>query len=259
MCEIAVIADMMVGHEAAIWPLKFNLKKGSEILASSHQKVLLQYWRDFWNNARNCEYVINLAESIEGKNKKEHGRNLMTPDIDLQCDAAESLLRPYIREKQYFSVKGSDYHDSEDTNVEERIAKNLGGTYCEDILNLRIKKTGHVIWGTHSPGNAMLYRITQLDRFSLYMSAIKSKLEADPDIVLFGHQHKHFGIETDSRIVRIVPCWKFWHPIKSAARYPFSQPSIGGLILRLPKNKKQIQVDKYIYPLIHVYDALREV
>jgi calcineurin-like phosphoesterase family protein len=259
MCMIALVSDVHVGHVAALWPEKFKFNKGMQFALAKHQKYLLNYWTDFWTSeAKDADIVINLAESIEGGNRKEVGRSLVTAEIDTQCDAFVNLIKPYIEGKKYFGVSGSGYHDSLDTDCESRIATDLKGTFSGVIANLKVKKTGHVIWATHSSGNAMMYRSTQLDRASLYFSAIKSRLEEDPDIIIYGHQHKHFRVDTESRINIMCPTWKFWHPIKGAAKFPMTQPTLGGLVLKLPKKRKQIEVIKKFYPLEHLYSALVE-
>jgi predicted phosphodiesterase len=262
MCvNIAVVADVQVGHEAALWPKGFEYNKGNVLKLAKHQEILLQYWKDYWTSpeVKDAEYVIDLGECIEGKNKKEYGRALITPNIDVQCNAYVSLIKPYLSGKKYYTLTASGYHDSEDTDTASRIATQLEGTYCGVIANLKIKKTGHVIWATHKGGNAMLYRSTMLDRNSLYFSAIKSRLEEDPDVILYGHHHKHFRVDTESRINLIAPTWKLWHPIKGADKFPYTQPTLGGIVLQLPKKKGQIHVIKKFYPLEHLYSALREV
>jgi hypothetical protein len=256
---MAVVADMQVGHVAALWPEKFKINEQGNILElATHQNILLEYWRDFWNSreAKEAEYVLNLAESIEGNNRKEFGKCLMSPDIDIQCMASVKLIKPYIQGKKYFGLVGSKYHTSLDVNCEQHIAKELKGEFCGDIANLKIKKTGHVVWATHKGGDAMLYRSTMLDRNSLYFSAIKSKIEDDPDIIIYGHHHKCFRVDTETRINIIAPSWCFWHPIKGAAKFPYTQPTIGGLILKFPKRRGQIEVIKKFYPLEHIYSAL---
>ena len=255
MSIIAIVADVQVGHQAALWPDGY---KNHSLTPA--QKVLMSYWKDYWTSkdVKNAEYVINLAESIEGNNRKEAGRSLVDVNLNHQKDAFVELLRPYVKGKKYFGLEGSAYHTSLDYNVEEQIAKDLGGEFLGAIANLKFK-TGHVIWATHKGGDAMLYRSTMLDRNSLYFSAIKTKLGEDPDLILYGHHHKSFRVDTETRINIIAPSWKFWHPIKGAAKFAYTQPTIGGLIFKLPKNKGQIEVIKKFYPLEHIYSALREV
>lgn len=259
--EIAIVSDVQVGHEAALWPENFTINKGMIYQLAPHQKTLLQYWKDYWTcpEVKNAEIVLDMGECIEGKNKKGYGRSLVTPNIDVQCNAYVSLIKPHITGKKYYNLRASDYHDSDDTDIEANIAKQLKGDYCEYIFNAKLKKTGHVVWATHKGGNAMLYRSTMLDRNSLYFSAIKSKIQEDPDIIIYGHHHKHFRVDTETRINIIAPTWKFWHPIKDASAYPYTQPTVGGLIIRFPKNRKQIEVIKKFYPLEHIYSALRNV
>ena len=262
---VACIADVHIGHRAAMWPDNYTDIEGKKVQPSKPQQLLNQYWHDYWTceDARNAEYVINLAESIEGSNRKEYSRGLTEPDMDLQSLAFVYAIEKYIQGKRYIGLTGSGYHGSLDTTVESGIAtllkdKGIKAECFGDIANLKFK-TGHVIWATHKGGDAMLYRSTMLDRNSLYFSAIKSKLQEDPDVMLYGHHHKYFRVDTESRINVMAPTWKFWHPIKGAAKFAYTQPTIGGLFLKLPPNKGEIQVVKKKYPLEHLYSALKRV
>ena len=253
---IAVISDIHVGHPAAIWPKSFKTTKGNVILPNRPQKVLLEYWKDFWGqqDAKDAEYVVNLECSIEGYSKKEHGMDIMITDLGQQIKAFKKLLDPYIEGKTYIGMEGSKYHGSEDMLVGEAVCKEFEGNYWGQLTNWEVGDTGKIIHMTHKSSGAMLYKSTALDRNSLYMSAIKSKVKMDPDMMLYGHHHQYFRVDTATRINVMAPCWKFWHPIKDGSKYTMSQPSIGGLILKV--DKKRIQVDRYLYPLEHVYDAL---
>lgn len=256
MSIIAVISDIHTGHPAAVWPESFETTHGNIIIPSPAQKVLGQYWRDFFTlqDVKDAEYILNLDESIEGYNKKEHGRDIMTADLNEQVRAFISLLKPYIDGKTYVGVDGSVYHGSEDTSVQRAICGALGGNYFGSMVNWQVGDTGRIIHATHKASGAMLYKSAALDRRSLYMSAAKSKIGIDPDIMISGHIHQYFRVDTSSRINVMAPCWKFWHPIKTAETYPSSQPTIGGLVIKLSKKHKEVTL--YDYPLEHVYDAL---
>lgn len=265
---IAVIADIHMGHRAAMWPEDYTDIEGKHVEPSKPQKLLNEYWHDYWTSpeAKDAEYVLNLAESIEGNNRKEYGRSLIEADLDLQANAFVYAIKDYIKGKRYISLTGSGYHGSLDSQVESGIAKQLrlkenGSINAEcfgDIANLKFP-SGHVIWATHKGGDAMLYRSTMLDRNSLYMSAIKSKLQQDPDVLLYGHHHKYFRVDTESRINIMAPTWKLWHPIKGAAKFMYTQPTIGGLFFKLPDNHGGIEVVRKFYKLEHLYSALKKV
>lgn len=263
---IAVISDIHVGHKAAMWPDNYTDIDGKHIEPSRAQKVLNQYWDDYWTcpEAKDAEYVLNLAESLEGNNRKEYGHGLVEGDLDLQADAFVYCIKDRIKGKKYIGLTGSGYHGSLDSQVESGIATRLRAEGIDaeclgDIANLKFKKTGHIIWATHKGGDAMLYRSTMLDRNSLYFSAIKSKLQEDPDMLLYGHHHKFFRVDTESRINIMAPTWKFWHPIKGAAKFAYTQPTVGGMFFKLPENHERITVILKKYPLEHLYSALRKI
>ena len=254
---IAVISDIHVGHPAAIWPECYVTDKGNEIRPNKAQEVVLQYWHDFWSkpDVNSAEYIVNLAESIEGYNKKEHGHDIMITDLNQQISAFCQLIEPHLRDRQYIGIEGSKYHGSEDTPIEKGVCERVGGSYFGMLANWEVADTGKVIHMTHKSSGAMQYKATALDRNSLYMSAAKSKVKIDPDVMLYGHHHQYFRVDTSTRINIMAPCWKFWHPIKSGEKYSMTQPSIGGLVIKIT-NEKRIYVDPYLYPLEHIYDAL---
>ena len=265
MPVVAVIADIHIGHRAAMWPENYTDIDDKTLVPSKPQKLLNEYWHDYWTcpEAKDAEFVLNLAESLEGNNRKEYGRSLVEPDLDLQADAFVHCLAPYIKGKRYIGLTGSGYHGSLDSQVETGVANQLKkeGIQAEcmgDIANLKFK-SGHVIWATHKGGDAMLYRSTMLDRNSLYFSAIKSKMQADPDVLLYGHHHKYFRVDTESRINVMAPTWKLWHPIKGAAKFAYTQPTIGGIFFKLPDNHGNIEVVRKFYKLEHLYSALKKV
>lgn len=255
MSIVVAIADVHTGHPAAVWPESYETPTGNIILPNQAQKVMLQYWEDFWGqqDARDAEYVLNLECSIEGYNKKEHGMSIMISELDQQIQAFKQLVSPHIKGKTYIGMEGSKYHGSEDTLVGKAVCDAVGGNYMGQVVNWQVGDTGKIIHATHKSSGAMLYKATALDRNSLYMSAAKSKIKMDPDIMIYGHHHQYFRVDTATRINIMCPCFKFWHPIKDGSKYSMTQPSIGGLIIKIGK---RIQVDVYLYPLEHVYDAL---
>lgn len=265
--RIAVIADAHVGHVAAIWPEKFEYEneegKSETIAPKRWQKILLQYWNNFWAipEVKDSEILVNLAESIEGKNDKEWGKNLMTVDLDLQAEAFLALIKPKLNGRKYVSVSGNKYHESGDAETERQIAAALkrDGIKAEWHYVIANRKWGgKIIQLAHNKTDAMLYKSTALDRDSLFLDANEGskKLDFHIDLVASAHLHTFFLNQNESRISFIAPSWCFWHPIRKfgARGYSRSQPTIGGLVIEIGK---AVSVKLFSYPLIHVYDALR--
>lgn len=263
--RIILISDCHVGHRAAPWPAEFTVPEtGHKICASPEQLVLLEYLEDFFSQpeAQDAEMVINLAESIEGPSPKDEGRDLMTPEVDYQIDAWMQLFGPLIGGRDYYSVYGSQYHDTNNLYSEDIIARRLEGTFCGQIADLKIREHDKILNIAHSPGNALIYRSTQLDRQSLFFDAIEgpyshNKIDYHIDAILRGHVHHYDMVDNESRVVLTAPTWKFWHPIRKfqAGKYPRTQPTIGGLVLEVGKS---ISVKKFFYPLVKIYDRLIE-
>lgn len=259
MHYIVVLADIHVGHVAALWPKDFATKKGNVLKRNRVQEVLGNYWEDFWSQpeVRKAEYVLNLAESIEGYSPREHGvEDIMTTSLAEQIRAFRQLLEPKIRGKIYISVEGSRYHGSRDNRIERLITQELKGgqrEYLGYIGNWIHKPTGKRFLLTHKLGTPVQYKVALMDKWSLYLSAIKSKIKTDFDAVVSAHHHQFFGELTPTRTIIMCPSWKNWHTIKDASRYPYSQPTIGGLVLCI--DKKDISLRRYFYPLEHLEDA----
>lgn len=260
---IACIADIHVGHPAAVWPSDYVTEEGNPILPNPAQKKILSYWNEFWNHpeVRQAPYILNLAESIEGPNPKEMGQGLMRADVADQTSAFVQLMAPHIKDKTYISVAGSNYHGLSGYSVEKIIADKLKVAepsadvhFLGHITRWKHKPSGKYFVLTHKLGGQMLYKVTAMDRWSLYISAIKSKI-GDPDAIISAHHHQYFAELTPSRLLVQLPAWKCWHPIKEASRYPFTQPTLGGVLLRI-EDDGFISPRLFKYPLEHIYDAV---
>lgn len=259
---ITCIGDVHVGHPAAVWPKGYETDKGNPIGQNKAQEKLWQYWTEFWNHplVRESEYVINLAECIEGPNRKEIGRGLMG-DVSVQKDAFVKLMAPHIKGRHYIQLVGSDYHGLQGYSIEQDICAGLQIaepsakiTFGGHIMRWKHKPSGKYFILTHKLSNALQYKVTALDKWSLYVSAIKSKI-GDPDCIIGAHHHQYFAEKTPSRLIVQLPSFKCWHPIKDASRYPFTQPTIGGVVIR-------IEDDGYVgdrlikFPTEHLFDAV---
>lgn len=265
MPSIAVISDIHIGHRAALWPESYDIGEGIIVSSSPEQAILREYWEDYWSRSEvnSADYIFNLAESIEGNNRKSIGRNLTTPHIDTQMEAFISLIKPHIHGRKYICVEGSLYHDSLDTNVEQIIAERLGGTFKGQVANMEIADTGKIVNIAHDPGNAMVYMSTMLDRQSLFADAVEgpwshNKFDYHVDVMVRAHAHKFRLVQDESRLIYINPTWKFWHPIRAfgAKNYHRSQPVIGGTVLQI--SRRSVHVIPITYPLVHIYDAITQ-
>lgn len=261
---ITVISDVHVGHSHAPWPDNFELESGNIVKPNKVQYYLNEYWKDFWSRpeVKQSQYIINMEESIEGYSPREHGpQDLMTVDLNEQVRAFKALIDPYIKDKIYLCVEGSQYHGSQDNRMAQMVMNALEckkKVYFGSLGNWKHRPTGAHFILTHKISSAMLYKVTALDRWSLYLSAIKSKIGFDPDCVISGHHHTFFAEMTPSRLLIQCPSWKLWHPIKDASRYVYSQPTIGGITLQVDKDKN-ITVKRHFYPLKHLSDAMLQI
>jgi hypothetical protein len=261
--RIIIISDCHVGHRAAPWPAEFEVPEtGHKLCASPEQLLLLEYIDDFFGQpeAQDAEMVINLAESIEGASPKDQGRDLMTPELDYQIDAWIDVFGSRIGNRKYYAVHGSGYHDSENLYTEDIIARRMGGEFCGQIANLKVK--GKILNIAHDPGNAMIYKTTMLDRQSLFADAIEGpfphdKLPFHVDAILRAHVHQYYMIDNESRCACTFPTWTFWHPIRKygAKNYFKTQPSIGGVVIEVGS---RVWIKPFLYPIQPIYDRLIE-
>jgi len=267
--SIAIVSDLHAGSDFAVWPHDDVINStGNNITDSRNDSQV--YLADCWENyieecdAYNVDTVINLADSCQGVNYKDGGRACITPDLELQKDAAEALLLPIVYGRNYIGFSGSKYHQSMDTKVHRDLARRVkpiakSSSFYGAIANLRLKGTDKVANIAHASTSAMLYPSTALDRERIFLKVAEARdVLPKIDIMIRGHLHKYMTLRYSDMTIIQSPCWQAWYPLGTKMKlYGKHQPDIGALIL-LIDNNGGIHVEEFMYKAPHVIDKLRE-
>ena len=111
--------DTHVGHKCGLVPEEYHLRStakssqknlGMPIGASDIQMPLLKCWCSMVDMER-YDIAVCLGDSIEGPNKKEHGRGAWTTDTGEQGECAADLYSMIrVQQGQFYCVADSGYH-----------------------------------------------------------------------------------------------------------------------------------------------------
>jgi len=211
--RIVFLSCLHVGSDVALWPESWETDTGKPIMPSPVQLQILEYFNDFWTHeARDADTVILLGDNVQGKNPKDWGVGSMTTDLNIQIQAAKSLLEPHTKDRQLIGVSGSKYNDSFDVRLDEIITTELQGAFYYMLRNLTITGPGTKLNIAHGASSPTLYKATHDDRESMLMSA--NSMTRNIDFAARGHWHYFQYIANSRRSILRVPGWQCWYPAK---------------------------------------------
>ena len=261
--RIALIADMHVGSKYALFPDEYEDREGNVYKGNRGQRQLYEYWQAF---AKKCDElkvdtVFADGDILHGTNRKEFGRNLMFSDLEVQKDVAELLLRQIVKDRRFYTLTGSGYHESLDSRVHKELAHRLGGKFLGMMANSRLKPSKRIMNIAHGVGGAAIYTTQILNRESDFILQAEGldQLPFHIDIMVRAHLHRFIHIHLEKLHLIQLPCWSMWEPNKIYVKYYGKKmPNIGGVILIID-DQDRIHVWHFTYPLPHIADYLREV
>lgn len=250
---IALIGDTHVGSKRALWPPEYTTSEGNVLKANRGQRRIYEYWVDFCRicDEHKVDTVIHLSDACHGTNRKSFGENLMTPELDIQQDVVEGLLRMIIKDRQFIIISGSGYHQSLDTKIHKSIAKNLNGQYGGYLCEGKIVGTKRVLNIAHGRSGAVIYRATVIDReiVDILQAEAQGKLDKI-DIIARAHWHTWIHLDAHGKHGIQVPCWCAWIPEGPYLRsYGRMQPDIGGALLLIDQEDR-IWIEDFRYPSV---------
>jgi len=231
---IACIGDLHFGSIYA--PMQeFRTFDGRRIFPSKEQKKLNKIfdnclkWIDYWN----CDKVLFSGDLVQGSNFKERGKDLVTANLDEQRDMCiEYLYCLKDRHLPIYAISGTNYHKSQDTEIEEQIVKKLGGYFCDKMAWFTFRDSKRIINLAHASVKSRIYPVSACEREAEQM--IKSYGAGDlphkPDIIVRGHQHIYLHIDRITYHFIMVPSFQTWYPFHTDY-YGATQPNIGIVIL----------------------------
>jgi hypothetical protein len=262
---IAMLGDTHTGSKYAVFPKNFRSKQGNIIQINKAQAQLYEYWQDMVQvlDKMKVDTIMHFGDHIEGSNRKESGRFLLVPELEDQKEAITQLMSELVVGRKYYSVTGSGYHHSLDTDVTEHIAEKLK-SQCVNVINfggvvnMKITGTNRVLHASHGESAAMLYRTMIMDREGLYHLAAQAENKIPKaDIIAHGHLHSFAHIHLRKQHLIGLPCWKMFTPDRIHLKiYPKFQPDIGFVLLIIDE-QDHIMVWDYKYPAPRIDDVLK--
>jgi hypothetical protein len=230
---VACIGDLHFGSIYA--PMQnFTTFDGRMVKPSSEQKKLNLIfdrcikWLDFWQ----VNKVLLCGDLIQGNNFKDRSRDLSTANLDEQRDMAVRYLSCLSdRHLDIYGVSGTNYHKSQDTEIEERIIKDLGGVFLDKMAWLTFSKSKRTINLSHACAKSTVYPVSALERECEQMVRAygAGELPMKPDIIVRGHRHVYKHIDTLSYHGILVPAFQVWYPFQTSF-YGALQSNIGIVI-----------------------------
>ena len=262
--RVVVVGDMHVGSTVGLWDT-YTDPQGHVIEGTDANKTLLEYWEHFWEWAKDMGFdsAYLLVDLCDGYNRHENGKNLTVVELEAQVEVAAKLLEPHVKGKKIYSVSGSNYHQSMDTNLDRLVTQRLDGEWHGILSHLELEGTDQIFQLAHGSGSGTMYRESGMAREMMFLSmTVKNKIPHDVNFLVRGHLHSYHYVDSDQRGYLYAPGWKLffpWAPLLKS--YGKNIPTIGGLILDVDDRGIRILKpryhDEYFYPYFPYYDALR--
>jgi predicted phosphodiesterase len=216
---------------------------------------MLRFWEDFQHqcDVEKVDTVIHVGDVIEGKQAKQFGAMLFTPEIDEQIEIAAQLLRPLVKNRKFRIIDGSKYHESDDTSVAKAVAQELKGDCISsakitDAAFYRVEGVGKTIFLQHGAGGNWMYQGGKMSKAMVWhgFASSRGKLP-EADIYVNAHFHNYQKVEDSKKMAIQLPAWKIYEPsIIYKKDVPRMQADIGGVIMKIYENGI-ISAVPYIY------------
>lgn len=243
--HIVCVSDIHAGSTVAVCPQEFELDDGGLYRYSKYQRVLWQWWTEFWGKwIRHCvgrepyAVVIN-GDALEGVH---HGStSAISMNLADQERLAFEILEP-VRQKcaRFFLIRGTEAHVGKTGQHEEQLAIKLdadGEGKTASRWDLWAELGGRLIHFAHHIGttSSSSYESSALMR-ELTAAFVEAGQwgERFPDLVIRSHRHRYskVGVPTYSgqAEVHVTPGWQLHTPFTYKA-HSMRIPQIGGICI----------------------------
>ncbi len=243
-----IISDLHAGCQLGLCPPKVHLDEGGEYIPNEIQKILYEYWLEFWevhvpdmtNGLPYC--IIVNGDSLDGSH---HGStHQITHNLTDQGKIAKELLSPLVDkcEGRFYVIRGTESHVGPSGQEEERLAMELGAIpnkYGQYARNELWKKIGnHLIHILHHIGStsSASYESTAVhaELIAAYIEAARWN-ERPPDAVIRSHRHRYFETMFATEKGRgrgvITPGWQAKTPYTFRIGARNQRPQFGGVVV----------------------------
>ena len=211
-----VISDLHSGSEVAPIPPGFVTEKGLPVGQTSISKEVTDAYislatKPKWHRP---DVLIDLGESIDGKNRKSAGVGVWSPSIRDQIKCASEFLKMYDS-KLYYVLDASAYHeDVEGIPASEWVARDLnafpmGPGTMRISERMIIEEFGfRMHLAHHVPvSQSDWYFTTPMAKEGIRLQLSEHDI-GKIDAILRGHVHRWFGAEFRSQHLLQCPAWK---------------------------------------------------
>jgi predicted phosphodiesterase len=247
--RILLLSDLHVGHKIALWPPGMTAKSArveedEDLPQNAAGKAIWAHWLKMLKTLKveRPDCIILNGDLIEGNQHREHGRALVTPDIDVQFEACKKVLKTLPRVPMYFTA-GTDYHQLLDgTSVDLALARAFKAEYGDELL---VEECGIRLFCRHGIGmsqSTWQYMTTApaRDQMLLYLNQAEDKY-GKVDVAVFSHRHQFVAAQFSSGIALVTPSWQ-GKTIYAVKKGIISPPHIGWVTLHIG-GWKRIAVD----------------
>jgi len=262
---IVLISDLHVGSRYAPFPPTFKGARENQPFGLNQGQITLnQYFFDFVDICKElkADTVFLVGDIMGGYNPKDPGMYLLTSDLDEQCMAAYELLKPLCKGRQVGVWAGTPYHGAgtENIKIHKQLADMLNGRFFGRIANIKLVPSERIVNIAHRGTSAPVYPETAMARDMLFFQQAEAlkNIPFTVDIIVRAHMHRWIYIHKYQKHYLMLPGWEAFIPYYMATRwYSRYLNPVGGAVL-LIDDKDRIRVWHYLYPPVHIADALKE-
>jgi hypothetical protein len=252
MKRILLLSDLHFGSKYAPWPegMEEEDSRGmvNQIPVNAVNAAINAHWKKMIAYIRKTppDVVIFNGDLIEGDQRKEKGRGLMTGQIFTQyraCIKQIQTIRDAAPKAAFYFTAGTDYHQLPDgTNADQQIARHFNAEYGDEMV---VEECGIRLFCRHTISSSMStwqYMATApgRDHMLLYLNKGEEKY-GKIDVAVFSHRHQFVCVQFSSGLALVTPCWQSKTPY-AVKRGMVGVPEIGWVTLHIDHAKK-IAVD----------------
>jgi predicted phosphodiesterase len=249
MKTILLLSDLHVGSKYGLWPPNFTCTNSrtdmvEDIPQNAVGKVIWDHWKKMLKALKDQkpDCIILNGDLIEGDQRKEKGRGLITPELPVQIKACIACLKTLPDVPMYFTG-GTDYHQLPDgISADLHIADQFNAAFGDELI---IEECGIRLFCRHAIGmsqSTWQYMTTApaRDQMLLYLNQSTEKY-GRIDVAVFSHRHQFVAAQFASGIALVTPCWQ-GKTVFAVKKGIISPPHIGWVTLHID-NPKRIAID----------------
>jgi hypothetical protein len=186
---------------------------------NKYQRKAWEFFEKGIKKYSSYDVVFVNGDAIDGLQKKSGGKELITTDLEEQCDIAIRVLKRIVELNGYtpsfYFTRGTPYHTGDSVDFENFIAKAFPNKNGKQNINetLLVKIDGVVFDLKHKVGGSNLIQGKGTAPLRDVASAVLREVtetRARADVFIRSHTHSHIFIEFKDRTVIVTPALQMW-------------------------------------------------